>query len=150
MIVDTLKNCGTYYGSNERFEAAFDFINKAVKENLPVGTYEIDGRNLFAFIQEYKTKLPEESAFEGHRKYIDIQYIVSGTEVMMVADISKMKESCDYKEDIVFFEDFDKAIMCVIEEGEYGIFFPWDTHKPGLCFDEKPEKVRKIVVKVRI
>lgn len=150
MIVDTLKNCGTYYGSNERFKAAFDFIKKAVKENLPVGTYEIDGRNLFAFIQEYETKLPEESAFEGHRNYIDIQYIVSGTEVMMVADISKMKESCEYKEDIVFFDDYEKASICVIEAGKYGIFFPWDAHKPGLCFGEKPEKARKIVVKVRI
>lgn len=150
MIVDSIKNCEAYYGSHIRFKDAFDFIRKAVDENLPVGNYEIDGKNLFAFIQEYETKLPEESAFEGHRNYIDIQYIISGTEVMMVADISKMKESCDYKEDIVFFEDYKKSSTCVIEEGEYGIFFPWDTHKPGLCFGGKPEKVRKIVVKVRI
>ena len=150
MIVDSIKNCETYYGSHIRFNDAFGFIKRAVEENLPVGNYEIVGKDLFAFIQEYETKLPEESAFEGHRNYIDIQYIVSGIEVMMVADISNMQESCDYKEDIIFFQNYDKATICVIEAGEYGIFFPWDTHKPGLCFERKPEKVKKIVVKVRI
>lgn len=150
MIVDSIKNCEKYYGVHEGFDKSFDFIKKAVSENLPVGNYEIDGKKVFAFIQEYTTKQPEESAFEGHRNYIDIQYIVAGTEVMLVADISKMKESCDYKEDIVFFEDYAKASTCVIEAGEYGIFFPWDTHKPGLCFEGEPDAVKKIVVKVKI
>lgn len=150
MIVDSFENRETYYGVRDGFKDAFEFIRKAVSENLPVGNYKIDGDKVFAFIQEYETKQVDESSFEGHRNYIDIQYIVSGTEVMMVSDISKMKEKCDYKEDIVFFHDYDKATVCVIEEGEYGIFFPWDTHKPGLCFNGRPEKVRKIVVKVRV
>lgn len=150
MIVDSIKNCEKYYGVHSDFKKSFEFIKKAVAENLPVGKYEIDGDDVFAFIQEYTSKHENESAFEGHRNYIDIQYIVSGTEVMMVADISKMKESCDYKEDVVFFEDYEKASMCVIEAGEYGIFFPWDTHKPGLCFDGKPDSVKKIVVKVKV
>ena len=46
MIIDTLKNCEIYYGVHPLFEKAFDFIKKACAEKLPVGKYEIDGKNL--------------------------------------------------------------------------------------------------------
>lgn len=152
MIVDTLKNSAQYINVHESFAESFAFLNKAVSENLPVGRYEINGDKAFAFIQEYTSKKENESAFEGHKNYIDIQFIVKGTEVMYVADISDMKPNCEYsaERDIVFFYDYDKASKLVLEAGEYGIFFPWDTHKPGLCFDGKPDEVKKIVVKVKV
>ena len=34
MIFDNIRNCKLYYGVNERFEKAFDFIKKAVEEIL--------------------------------------------------------------------------------------------------------------------
>ena len=147
MIADNLKNCGKYASCHEGFDKAFDFLKKAVSENLPVGRYEIDGDKVFAFIQEYESK--PDSSFEAHKNYIDIQFIISGTEVMKVADISQMTVSVPYTEDVMFFENNERASVLVIEEGEYGIFFPWDAHKPGLCFDGKPAQVKKAVVKVR-
>ena len=42
---------------------------------------------MIANVQEYETK--ETSLFEAHEKYIDVQYIVSGEEVVEVTDISK-------------------------------------------------------------
>lgn len=148
MIVDSLKNCEKYISSHEGFDKAFAFLKKAAEENLPVGRYEIDGDRVFAFIQEYTSKT--ESSFEGHRNYIDIQCILEGTEVMKVADLSKMEISCEYspEKDIAFYVDFEKASVAVIEKDEYGIFFPWDIHKPGLCFDT-PANVKKVVVKVK-
>lgn len=149
MIVDSLKNCEKYVSCYEGFDKAFAFLKKSVEENLPAGRYEIDGDKVFAFIQEYTSKT--DSSFEGHRNYIDIQCILSGVEVMKVADISKMEVSCQYspEKDIMFFEDNEKASELVLEAGEYGIFFPWDTHKPGLCFDS-PAEVKKVVVKVKM
>ena len=126
--------------------SAFAFLKKASEENLPVGRYEIDGDRVFAFIQEYTSKT--ESSFEAHKNYIDIQFILSGTEVMKVCDASQMKVSVPYTEDVMFFEDNERASVLVIEAGEYGIFFPWDAHKPGLCFDT-PAEVKKAVVKVK-
>ena len=52
MIFDNIRNCKMYYGVNERFEKAFDFIKKAVEENLEVGKYEIDGKEVYALVQE--------------------------------------------------------------------------------------------------
>lgn len=146
MIADSLKNCDKYAFCHEGFDKAFAFLKKATEENLPVGRYEIDGDRVFAFIQEYTSKT--ESSFEAHKNYIDIQFILSGTEVMKVCDASQMKVSVPYTEDVMFFEDNERASVLVIEAGEYGIFFPWDAHKPGLCFDT-PAEVKKAVVKVK-
>ncbi len=149
MIKDNLKNCEKYTKAHDGFAEAFAFLKKATDEKLPEGRYEIDGDRVFAFIQSYTSKT--ESSFEAHRNYIDIQFIMSGVEVMKVADISKVTPSCDYsaEKDIGFFEDYEKASVLTVEEGEYGIFFPWDAHKPGLCLDNNPDNVKKVVVKVR-
>lgn len=152
MIFDTLANCKLYNGINEDFQKAFDFLKKATEENLPVGKYEIDGSRVFAFVNEYTTKSQEEGKLEGHRNYIDIQYLVSGIETIEVVDISKVVLETDYDEanDLAFYENSDKVAKCTIEPGEYGILFPNDIHKPGLSFKDKPRFVKKIVVKVKV
>lgn len=150
MIIDNLTNSFQYRNIQPGFAEGFDFLKKAVEDNLPSGRYEINGSNVFAFIQEYTSK--EESSFEAHKNYIDIQFIVSGTEVIYAADLSCLSVKEDYspEKDIMFLNDYDKASKIVLEKGEYGIFFPWDAHKPGLCFNGKPDNVKKIVVKVRV
>lgn len=149
MIVDTLKNSDQYRNTHNGFSESFDFLKKAIEENLPVGRYEIDGDRVFAFIQEYISK--EESSFEAHKNYIDIQFIVEGTEVIYAADISDLGVKCEYsaEKDIMLLDDCEKSSKLVLEKGEYGIFFPWDAHKPGLCFEGNPDNVKKIVVKVK-
>ena len=71
MVFDSIKNCELYYGVHKNFEKAFDFIKKATAENLPVGKYELDGKDLYASVQEYTSKTEQESKFEGHRNYIE-------------------------------------------------------------------------------
>lgn len=44
MVFDNLSNCELYYGMHPRFQEAFDFIKKAIAENLEPGKYEIDGK----------------------------------------------------------------------------------------------------------
>lgn len=150
MIIDKIENSSKYISAHKSFEESFSFLKKAVTEDLPVGRYEIDGNNVFAFIQEYATKT--DSAFETHNNYIDIQFIVSGVEVIKVSDISNMKVSVPYNEerDVTFYEDYENATVGIIESGMYGIFFPWDAHKPGLALKEIPSDVKKIVVKVKL
>ena len=149
MIIDRLENSEKYSNSHKGFAESFAFLQKAVAENLPVGRYEIDGDNVFAFIQEYTSKT--ESAFETHKNYIDIQFVVSGVEVIEVSDITNMKETIPYnpERDVTFYEDYDNATVGIIEAGVYGIFFPWDAHKPGLALNGNPDEVKKIVVKIR-
>ena len=152
MIIDNINNCEKYYDVNPRFRKAFEFIKKAVEENLGVGKYEIDGTDVYASVMENVTRDEAECKYEGHKNYIDIQFIASGIEVMQFADISRMSSNTEYiqERDIMHFNNFDKASIAVIKDNEYAIFFPNDIHKPGVAFDEKKMHVKKIVVKVHV
>ena len=152
MIFDNMKNCEKYYGVHPKFEKAFEFIKKAIDENMEVGKYEIEGENLRASIQCYDTKLAENSMFEGHEDFIDIQCIISGCETMGCMDISKAVVSKPYnaEKDVAGYEVNDKASYCVAQDGEYCVFFPYDIHRPGMAYENVPAPVKKIVVKVHI
>lgn len=152
MIIDKIENCELYYGVHKNFEKAFAFIKKAVAENLPVGKYELDGKELYASIQEYNTKEEQAARFEGHRKYIDIQYIALGAEAVEALDIDKTQSVTDYNEekDVEFFQTDEKVWKGVWMSGEYGIFMPNDIHRPGMRIDGVSAPVKKILVKVKI
>ena len=151
MIYATIKDSEKYYGANKYFKEAFEFISRAVSENLPAGKYEINGKELYASIQEYNTKNAEDCKSEGHRNYIDIQYIVSGVETMQVFDISKATLKSEYNDvkDVEFYEHHLDASVCNVFSGEYAIFFPEDIHRPGMAYGGVNSPVKKIVVKVK-
>ena len=151
MIFDNIKNCSLYYGSHKNFEKAFDFIKKAIQEDLPVGKYEIDGADLYASVQEYLSKDMETAKNEGHRNYIDIQFVIKGTERILVEDINSSTLKSEYNDvkDVEFYFDGENANTLVLTDGDFAILFPHDIHKPGLTY-KNPENVKKIVVKVKV
>jgi len=122
-----------------------------VAENLPLGKYNLDDEELYAVVQGYETKLPENGKFEGHNKYIDIQYLISGIEAVQIVDIERLTPATEYdsENDFTLYIDCEISNFCVLRAGEYGIFFTHDLHKPGLAY-KNPAKVKKIVVKVKI
>lgn len=152
MIFDTLKNSAYYESINPRFGAAFDFLEKATREDLPVGRYELEGDDLFAMVQEYETNPPDHVRFEGHKRYIDIQYIMRGVEVIEVTDLSVAEPDGVFldEKDVGFYKDHKEPVRAILHAGEYGIFLPHDIHKPGMVFGNTPAPVKKIVVKVKV
>ena len=152
MIFDNIKNCKMYYGLNPKFEKAFSFIQKANEEKLEPGKYEIDGEEIYAFVQSYDSKLKKDSVFEGHEKYIDIQYVLSGCEMLGALEVSKsvVNEEYNAEKDAAFYERSDIASYCVANQGDFCIFYPQDIHSPGIAYNDAPSSVKKIVVKVRI
>lgn len=152
MVFDNLKNCELYYPLHPKFKEAFEFIEKAMAENLAAGKYEIDGKELWASVQEYTSKLESEAKAEAHKNYIDIQFIVSGSEVIEGFDIEKATPKSEYNDvkDVMFYEDYDNVVKGILSKNEYGIFFPTDVHKPGMCLDGNQDTVKKIVVKVKV
>ena len=113
-----------------------------------------DGRlefsdGIWANLQTYTTK--EDALFEAHRKYIDIQYMVSGQEKIGVCDYTKCKINIPYdsEKDIEFLDyenDFEYINMT---PKDFLVLFPKDAHKPSISISEKVE-VRKLVVKVPV
>ena len=63
MVFDNIKNANLYFTLNPKFETAFNFIKKAVKEDLPIGKYEVEGEEIYAVVQEYDSKISENAKF---------------------------------------------------------------------------------------
>lgn len=129
--------------------SAYDFIvNKA--DGAVVGKYELEG-GAYVSVQEYTTKARSEAKYEAHKKFIDIQLILSGRELIAVTPIEKMEIKDEYNEtkDVMFFQHNDECTDYVLEAGDFLILYPQDVHMPGVCVNER-SLVRKIVVKVPV
>lgn len=152
MIFDSIKNRRIYEALSPDFTVAFDFIERASREGLATGTYELDGKRIYAMVQEYETKQPSEARLEAHRKYLDIQYIDKGRERMDLTLLAKATVSEPYDEarDVAFFADAPIPVSAVLTDGEFGIFYPCDVHKPSLSAEDGRTRVRKILVKIEV
>ena len=148
MIIDKIENSHLYKNISERISKSFEYIKATDLKTLPAGKYPIDGENIFALVSEYKTKPESEGKLEAHKKYIDVQYVISGEELMGYSPLGNQQILESYKEenDIVFFTG-DKSFTKV-SEGMFAIFFPQDVHMPGISTG-KISNVKKLVIKVR-
>ena len=100
---------------------------------------------------EYETKPVNENGYEVHRKFIDIQYLLKGTEKNCFLPIEKLKETKAYSEekDAAFYEAKVPAQEMMLGDGYFAIYWPQDGHMPCLSA-AGAEMVKKLVVKVRL
>lgn len=141
----------SYFKNKERWEKAFKFLLDNDLSKLELRRYDIDGNNLYALLSEYLTKNEETTKFEAHKKYIDIQYVITGKETMNIAPLSNVKEivtQYDDNKDIEFM-NVDKVTKYNATPSNFFIFFPSDAHRPGIREGESTT-VRKIVIKLKI
>lgn len=150
MILDRFQNLPRYAGDNEALLLAYDFIMNYKKHPLACGRYELDGNRCFAFVQKYETVSPKKD-YEAHERYLDLQYVVCGTEKMYWISHGNLRCTVpmDTQKDIAFFAEKDGVAPCelTVQADEFAIFYPQEPHKPG-CFTHAPETVEKIVVKI--
>ena len=134
------------------FRLAAEFLRRKDLLELPDGNVPLDGKRVFAILQRYRTAHREAPKFEYHRKYIDVQYILKGEEVIGWAPAAEMTASFDYDEqqDICFgLMEPGKWSPVRLRAGQLGVFWPEDAHAPRLAAGP-PVLVRKIVVKVAV
>lgn len=151
MVTDQLQNAAQYYALGKGIEKALRFLQETNLHELENGRYTIDDDLLFAIVQEYETKNPAQEKLESHKKYIDVQYVVSGIEKMGHALLDNQIPSRPYNpEDDYMLFDASPDFFSVVKEGMFTIFFPNDLHMPCIQYTNLPEKVKKIVVKVAV
>lgn len=141
----------SYFRNKERWDKAFAFLKNNDLSILDIKRYDIDGDNLYASVNEYITKNPEDAQYEAHQKYIDIQYIIKGRELIGVAPMALKKEilvQYDPTKDVEFLT-VTKGVEYAAQPDRFFIFFPSDAHRPNLK-DGENSLVRKIVVKVKV
>jgi YhcH/YjgK/YiaL family protein len=105
----------------------------------------------FALEQVYVPKARAAGFFESHRKYIDVQIIVEGEELMEVEDISRLTvtEAYSPERDFIKYGDTTTASVLKMRAGDVAVFFPEDGHMPSLHW-RGTGLLRKSVVKVPV
>lgn len=150
MVIDTLDNASRYYGLHSRFSKAFGYLTDTDLAALTPGKYSVDGNDIFAIVQEYDTLDSAAEQMEAHRKYIDIQYMIRGAEMVghaMPRGLA-ISKAYDENEDYLLYAG-RPSFFSRLEEGMFMVFFPTDPHMPCIQTGE-PTFVKKIVVKVAV
>jgi len=161
MVVDNIQQASLYYALSPGIETALRYLASTDLRAAQPGRHELAG-GCFALVQDYDTMPREEKKWEAHRKYIDVQFIARGVELMGYAPVGdpstssgcsglasalRSVEEYDDPKDVEFFEGDGSFV--VAREAVFIILFPHDAHMPGVA-EISPGPVRKVVVKVPI
>lgn len=149
MIRDELKNAETYYNISKNLKLGFEWLKNTDLKAIKPDRYYVDNENIFANVQEYSTK--EDAKYETHRKYIDIQYMIDGEEMVGVIgkDNCKTCEEYNSETDLEFMDCVSEEEYYKLSEGTFMVFFPQDAHKPSIKCG-KSSFVKKVIVKVAV
>ena len=144
MILCPWKDIKKYTALLPGIEEAFDAVNAL--EDYEPKTVQLSGGNRF-FVAAGTTKEPDVA--EAHRKYLDIQYIVKGKEVMGWADLADCKLEGEFNEAKDVGKYSGNFEYLTINEGICYVAFPEDAHMPGRHLDV-PNEFTKVVVKLKV
>lgn len=148
MVIDKIENYRLYSKLTKRMAKGFEFITETDLISLESGKYQIENDDIFAIVQEYDTKDEKDCILEGHHKYIDIQYVIKGVEIMGFTPLTdQISVEENLEKDYTFYKG--ETSMLRVEEGMFTIFFPEDLHRPCVKAGDI-SKVKKVVVKVKI
>lgn len=152
MIASDIQSIERRISMTAAFKKAIAFLGQ-LENHIPAdGRVDIDGEHVFALVQRYETEKRDLFRFECHRRYIDIQYIASGKELIGWAPAGRMTvtEAYDMEKDICFgVVQKDEITPVCLREGQLAIFYPEDAHAPKMA-DSDPSSVIKVVVKIEV
>jgi len=152
MVVTDLDHSDHQTAGAPGLRKAFAFLRSPGIHQLPDGRVEIDGDRVFALVQRYDTMMTDAPRFESHRKYIDVQFIVSGEEVIGWAPAARMTVTDAYNADKdICFGTVAKGTWTPLHlhAGQLAVLWPEDGHAPKLA-SSASVPVMKIVVKVAV
>src|SRR5437763_1872396 len=134
MILDSLTNAARYEAILPGLAQAFAFLRVKAKPHLAECRIEIVGDRMYALVAKYTTRDFESAQPEAHRRYVDVQYLVSGAETMYwtpLTETAPVTVPYDPQRDLMFFGRNSRARAFVLQAGDFAVFFPEDGHEPN-------------------
>ena len=136
--------------NEQRFLLAAEFLLNLKNEDLTLGRHNVND-HFFYTVQEYVPSGTAEKPYECHRKYVDIQILVSGEELMQIIDINRTHECSTYDQDkdYTLYYSKDLATNVILRPRSVLILYPKDAHR-SMPLKAAHTKIKKIVRKVLI
>jgi YhcH/YjgK/YiaL family protein len=151
MIVQTLEKALAQAALSPAMKKGLEWLVANGAKDLPVGRVEIDGDQCFALVQAYDSKTGD-LFFEGHKKYIDLQFVAAGAEALgwaLTKDAEITRPYVDERDMWLGTVPADKYTMVAMPAGQVAILYPEDAHAPMRAAGA-PMPIKKIVVKVAV
>jgi len=150
MIIDRLEHW-EHYHFGPAWTKAFEFL-RTLSTDAEEKKYTIQGDDIFAIVMSYDTCFPETSLFESHQKYVDIQTTLIGTERFECAftDMLLVQTPYDDAADVQWYKrDIPGQTRVDVSPDTFVMLYPHDAHMAALMTGERPEHVKKVVVKIK-
>ena len=159
MIYGLLSELSSKIDNYPNLKNAVSFLSQLLrKSNLSNGKYVWDSERpeeLFANVQTYQSRPFDVGIFESHKKYIDLQYVVSGEEYLYIPSAP----ADSLKEEQAYSEENDCALQQLLPEPEctrilltpdnFAVLFPDEAHAPGIATANGKTEIQKIVIKIK-
>lgn len=150
MVYDKIDNIELYRGLSEDIYAGLKFLS-SVDVAIENGVHEIS-EGVRAVVSEYETKSTNQNGFEAHRKFLDIQYLILGKEIVRCKPVENLvvTKAYDAQNDyLLFCNEVDNTSDFLLGDGYFALLYPDDAHEPQLSVDG-PMPVKKVVVKIKL
>jgi YhcH/YjgK/YiaL family protein len=146
--IDKVQFAKQYHLNQAVWDKAFAYMKNTDLKTLPNGRYVIDGDNVYAMVTEAPTKDYDKTAFESHRKYIDLHYVITGVENMAKAPVTSVTVSKPYDEATDLANYTGEGKIYTVPAGTFMLFFPTEAHRPNITPGGN-KVVKKIVIKIK-
>lgn len=120
--------------------------------SLAPGSYKIDGETLFMNVMTFETQPREQKRAELHQRYIDIQILLSGEEIIdfgiqgSAQNVTPYNETDDYQlTDTIIGQQ-----TLTLSSSMFAVFMPYEPHKPGISAEKGANTLKKVVVKLDV
>ena len=153
MIYDSIKNHSKYNGLG-KISKALLFLSTHDTSHMNPGKIEIEDQedlndHMFANVIELTSKDVKDCVFEAHRKYIDIHFIIKGTEGIGYAKVENLEPTHKFDEDkdIGFYSGLSEGTL-FLSNGDFIICYPGEAHMVAIANGDHSH-IKKIVVKIK-
>lgn len=140
-----------YQKNTRQWQTLFRWLSETDLLTIPKGKHPIPNSTLTASVEDSENAPLEKRNTESHRRKIDFQLVVRGTEGFALLDhaSSSVSKPYDEKKDVMRYNyDRSKTNFFDVKGGQFVIFFPSDWHIAKVQTKKKDQQIRVIVVKM--
>lgn len=131
-------------------EVAYNFLRDFNPAEYADGRYELE-EGVYVNIETYETQERKDRRFETHERYIDVQYIIEGEELITLSKVEELNLQNEYdpQRDISFYWTSVQGNDYCVGKGQFLVIETGVAHMPCVCVNGK-QTVRKAVVKIPV
>lgn len=151
MVIDRLERLERYL-PRPRFAEALGYL-RSINAQTQEGERKFLGDELFVRVFRCDTRDAPADLVEAHRRYIDVQLVLEGLEVIEWHPIEGLNVSAAYdnEKDVEFFNRLAVGMQpLLMQPGYFAIFYPQDGHLPQLHATGTVSNIKKAVMKVSV